>query len=269
MAKQGRKVSAADAALIERAVAVGGTAYRDNKGRVVALILKNVARLPLSDRKRLRKMINESEAEFRAHGGRILDMPNPAGLIGGVRYYATKKFTGAQLEDAIKVYRFTNAESRIEQLKRHAELYEAAEKLARELPVKEGRMSKDMRAIIPGGPFWTDLAHAEMLAIAYDAAPRINRDDSRQAGTRKKRGSRMPKLDKAIAEYLVVHPQASVTDIWNSLPSSRDDFKRAGIYRDGDSVVEYHDEHERPTGRAGFAKRVTAAKQKCPLVING
>lgn len=174
-----------DDALLERAVAVGSFAFRDNKGRIILLVTKNVARLSLPDRKRLREMSDASDADFRAHGGRIVETPNPANLIGGGgKFYFMKPLTDAQIEDLIRICRYADAQERIEELKRHAELREVAEKLAMAIPTEEGHLNADFRAVIPSDPFWSDLAHAEMLAVAYDAAPRVIRDRKRQAGTR-------------------------------------------------------------------------------------
>lgn len=173
-------VSEADKALLERAVAAGCNALRDDDGRIVALFLKRV-RMSADDCKRLREMVDESDADFRAYGGRIVSTPNPANLVGGAKkYYAMPEMTDTQLDDVIKVDRFTDAKQRIEELKRHAELRETAEKLARAMPREEGRLDKRLRAVIPNAPFWADLAYAEMLALAYDAAPRVIRDSKRQ-----------------------------------------------------------------------------------------
>lgn len=178
-------VSEADKALLERAVAAGCDALRDDDGRIVALFLKRV-RMSAADCKRLREMCDESDADFRAYGGRIVSTPNPANLVGGAkRYYAMPEMTDTQLDDVIKVDRFTDAEQRIENLKRHAELREIAEKLACAMPKEEGMLDKRLRAVIPNAPFWAELAYAEMLAVAYDAAPRVIRDNKRQSGTKR------------------------------------------------------------------------------------
>lgn len=179
-----RHISEADKAVLERAVAAGCEALRDKEGRIVALLTKRV-RMSADDCRRLREMADESEADFRAHGGRIVATPNPANLVGGYKYYATKKMTDAQLDDVIQVDRFAGAGQRIKKLKRHPELSGMIEKLTRAMPKEEGRLDKRLRAVIPSDPFWADLAHAEMLALAYDAAPRVRRDDGRQAGAKR------------------------------------------------------------------------------------
>lgn len=179
------KVSAADKALIERAEAVGSIAYRDDAGDVVAMIIHNPERLSLADRKRLREMIDKADARFVKEGGKIVRMPNPANLMGGEKYFATKKMDVAQFEDCIRVARFSFSERRVEKLKRHAELTEIAAKLACKLPVKEGQLDADFHAIIPNDPFWAELADAEKLALAYDAAPRVIRDHKRQAAAKR------------------------------------------------------------------------------------
>lgn len=179
-----RHISNADQAVLERAIAAGCEALRDKEGRVVALFTKRV-RMSANDRKRLREMIDESDADFLAYGGRIVATPNPANLIGGRKYYAMKKMTDSQLDDVVKVDRFTGAQQRIEKLKRHPELSVTIEKLICAMPKEEGRLDKRLRAIIPSDSFWADLAHAEMIALAYDAAPRVSRDDGRQAGAKR------------------------------------------------------------------------------------
>lgn len=184
-------ISKADKALLERAVAAGCKAVRDEDGRILALLVKRV-RMSANDCKRLREMIDESNAELLANGGNIVATPSPANLIDGATYYFLKPTPKAQQEDVIRLTRFTRAKERIAELKRHVELHETAEKLALKMPKEEGWLDGDLRAIVPSDPFWSDLAYTELLAVAYDAAPRVIRDDRRQAAAMRgaKKGGR-------------------------------------------------------------------------------
>lgn len=171
-----RKISKSDEALLDRAVAAGCECARDKDGRIVALFTKRV-RMSAADCKRLSELSAESDAELVANGGEIWETPNPANLIGGSRYYMLKPMSAESKAEAIRDSRFTHAASRVANLKRHPELTDTAERLARSLPDEEGKFSTD--------PFWHDLAYAEMLAVAYDAAPRVIRDNKRQSGTKR------------------------------------------------------------------------------------
>lgn len=97
--------------------------------------------------------------------------------------------------------------------------------------------------------------------IAHDA-PLVERDTKRQTGTRKPRGSKMPVLDAWLDERLANNPDISNKELWRAVPSTRDDFERMGIYRDGSKFIEYRDDSEREITAAGFDKRVTAARKR-------
>lgn len=196
-----RQISKADEALLERAVAAGCKAVRDEDGRIILLITKRV-RMSAKDCKRLHEMLDESDAELVTNGGNIVATPNPANLVGGAKYYFPKPIPKEQQEESIRLARFTRAKQRIAKLKRHDELHETAEKLARNMPKEEGRLDGDGRVILPSDPFWSDLAYAELLAVAYDAGPRVIRDDRRQAAAMRgaKKGGRA-KANNAAATW--------------------------------------------------------------------
>jgi hypothetical protein len=101
------------------------------------------------------------------------------------------------------------------------------------------------------------LASAEAVAVYLDASPKVIRDRSRQDGTHRLRGSRMPELDSWLDGADVTRTNA---ELFASLPSSDDD---SDLYRDGDTVVEVQPTgNQRAVTRAGFDKRVTAARKR-------
>jgi hypothetical protein len=144
---------------------------------------------------------------------------------------------------------FVGAADRIRRLRRHKELAKIADDLEARIPQAQGEISAD--------PFWVELSRAEMLAVAYSAAPHIERDKKRQAGTRKARGSRMPKLDKW---FDAADLSLKNDDLFAALPDGGSD---SDLYRDGDTIVEVDrtgSEHD--ITRAGFDKRATAARKR-------
>lgn len=104
---------------------------------------------------------------------------------------------------------------------------------------------------------------AEVMAVALCLTrtalrPKAERDDARQAGTRKKRRSRMPQLDAWLDEQDL---NQSNDALWQSLP--REDETDGDFYRDGDKVVEkLRSGKEHDATSEGFDKRVTAARKR-------
>jgi hypothetical protein len=83
------------------------------------------------------------------------------------------------------------------------------------------------------------------------------RDRKRQAGTRGKRGSRMPTLDNWLDRAKL---GKSNDELWQMLPQSEEG---DDLYRDADTVTEVYTNGKQLTiKRAAFDKRVTAARNR-------
>ncbi|HEX7338879.1 MAG TPA: hypothetical protein VF271_02990 [Rhodanobacteraceae bacterium] len=121
------------------------------------------------------------------------------------------------------------------------------------------RDGERLAAIEAASAAWSKSVHMRDLV---EKRPVIARDARRQEGTRNKRGSRMPELDAWLDERLGCNLPVRNDVLWEMLPDERDDFQRAGVYRDGEKVVEYRDDAEHVITRAGFNKRVTAARKR-------
>lgn len=86
--------------------------------------------------------------------------------------------------------------------------------------------------------------------------PALIRDESMQRARRKPRRSRMPKLDKLLAQMGL---EKSNDVLWMSLPDPRSD---SDVYCDDESVVEVSDSgKERSITRAGFDKRLAKLRK--------
>lgn len=164
-----------DEAMIDRCLAAGGRVERDNNGNIIAVFVKP-SKLSPDDRVRWAAVQKRSEAISRAQGVVCVDSPNPAGLLAGHRYWFMPSYPPEKYAEAMRQSRYSGARARVERLMRHEQMRGEAERLAAALPVKEGMVSAD--------PFWIDLAHAEMLAMAYDAETPVNRDRRRQRGAK-------------------------------------------------------------------------------------
>jgi hypothetical protein len=165
-----------DEGMIDRCLAAGGKVERDNNGKIIAVFVKP-SKLSPDDRARWATIQKRSEAINKAKGVVCVDSPNPAGLLADKRYWFMPNYPPEKYSEAMLKSRYTRAQARVERLMRHEQMREEAERLAAALPVKEGMVSSD--------PFWSDLAHAEMLALAYDAATPVLRDRKRQRGARR------------------------------------------------------------------------------------
>lgn len=107
----------------------------------------------------------------------------------------------------------------------------------------------------------TDSLRKELALI-----PVVVRDNARQEGPRKPRGSRRLLLDQWLSDKLSGRPGLSNNELWDQLPQH--DFGD-GLYLDGDEIIElsgygYEDGNARPRKplkREGFDKRVTAARK--------
>lgn len=110
---------------------------------------------------------------------------------------------------------------------------------------------------------------AEVMAVAFCLTktalrPKAERDDARQAGTRKKRRSHMPQLDAWLDKQDL---NQSNDALWQSLP--REDETDGDVYRDDDKVVEkLRSGKEHDATSEGFNKRVTAARKRRSPVSN-
>lgn len=164
-----------DEAMINRCLAAGGSVERNNNGDVIAVFVRP-SKLSPDDRARWAAVQKRSEAISKAQGVVCVDSPNPAGLLAGHRYLFMPSYPPENYAEAMRQSRYTGARARVDRLMRHEQMRGEAERLAAALPVKEGMVSAD--------PFWSDLAHAEMLAMAYDAETPINRDRRRQRGAK-------------------------------------------------------------------------------------
>lgn len=164
-----------DEAMIDSCLAAGGKVERDNNGKIIAMWVRP-SKLSPNDRARWAAVQKRSEAISKAQGVVTVDTPDPAGLLGQRRYWFMPNYPPEKYGEAMRQSRYIRAQARVERLMRHKQMRGEAERLAAVLPVKEGMVSAD--------PFWSDLAHAEMLAMAYDAETPINRDRRRQRGAK-------------------------------------------------------------------------------------
>ncbi|WP_449428817.1 hypothetical protein [Rhodanobacter umsongensis] len=144
--------------------------------------------------------------------------------------------------------------ARIERLREHERFQEKADELTVWLDELGGSANATLIAAIES---------AENEARNADVAPKIERDNARQVGTRQKRGNKMPKLDA----WLDKQDLTLTNDkLWALLP----DDSEADVYRDGEQVCENHShtssrsEHTvtHHSKRDGFDKRVTAARKR-------
>ena len=101
--------------------------------------------------------------------------------------------------------------------------------------------------------------HGKRRREILATAPKVARDDARQGGTRKPRGSRMRQLDAWLDAALRATPQATAKELWRALPTDT----TKDVYCDGDRVCESKaDGRERSIGYDGFEARLTAAKNR-------
>lgn len=95
-------------------------------------------------------------------------------------------------------------QARIERLKRHEEICEIASAL--EARLVEGNADLHLLA---------DISAAELKALYLDAAPKVIRDNKRQAGTRKERS---PKITAWISKRLKNNPDIKSPELWEIAP---------------------------------------------------
>lgn len=143
---------------------------------------------------------------------------------------------------------------RIERLREHERLQEKADELAVWLDELGGKANAVLLLAIET---------AEGEALRANVAPKVERDDARQAGMKEPRGSKMPKLDEWLDGQDL---KLSNDKLWTLLP----DDSEADVYRDGEKVCENSSQissrGERTithhSKRGGFDKRVTEARNR-------
>ena len=92
--------------------------------------------------------------------------------------------------------------------------------------------------------------------------PPAKRDHTLQESKRKPRGSKMPVLDGWLDSKLCMGFAYANDQLFDALPSDMDDWEKAGVYSDGDAVIEYDGDKRHEITRAGFLKRCTAARKR-------
>lgn len=97
---------------------------------------------------------------------------------------------------------------------------------------------------------------SEVLHVGIELGPLARRDAKRQAGTRKPRASRRPKLDAFLDDELSQNPQATDDELWWALSG----LEFSDLYIDGDRAFESPSDNG--ITKAGFAKRATAARKR-------
>lgn len=100
----------------------------------------------------------------------------------------------------------------------------------------------------------------ERRAIHWKLAPKMHRDDRRQAGTKKQRGSRWPALDRWLDQALKQEPEQSTKELWRMLELDDPNLIDPDCYVDCDKIVKTGTDQEL-TFR-GFEKRVTTARRR-------
>jgi hypothetical protein len=130
------------------------------------------------------------------------------------------------------------------------------------LPVEERDKAAGGPLPLHGGAFAAlDQFDREMRdgLLRRAIGPSLKRDARLQAANRGPRGSRMPELDTWLDNELRANPGAANKALWKALPID----VCARVYRDDDNVFETNRKGAgHPIGSAGFAKRVTAARQR-------
>lgn len=118
-------------------------------------------------------------------------------------------------------------------------------------------MSAEEVVIVVDGP------RRHLGDIAMHFIPNIARDLGRQAGQRKKRGSKKPKLDALIARELRHSPKAKAPQLWTAVPRSHEGGEDADLFRDGfgDDEVIVEIGGGQPIGRKAFAARVSMIRR--------
>lgn len=106
------------------------------------------------------------------------------------------------------------------------------------------------------------LSFAWLVETSIGAKPLIERDSSRQKGTRVKRKTRWLHLDGFLDNALEKKPDAMNKQIWKLIPKLLIDDN--GVYRDGEQIVQIIDgvqKPRRPLEFGGFEKRVRARRK--------
>lgn len=96
----------------------------------------------------------------------------------------------------------------------------------------------------------------ERRAIYWTLAPKTHRDDRRQAGVKKPRGSRWPELDAWIADQLKAGKRFTAKQLWRRLPEPFDGLR---FYRDGDRI--FRDGTNQSLSFSGLQRRITKVKK--------
>lgn len=131
---------------------------------------------------------------------------DPAGLLGDhVRIDLTNPQPGDT--DVInELMEYNSPRRRIERLRRHAQLVSSADRLDRELIRLSGSADHRLHA---------EIASAEQQALYLDAAPKVIRDQVRQAGTRKER---RPEITEWIDGRLALRLDENAAAMWAAAP---------------------------------------------------
>jgi len=97
--------------------------------------------------------------------------------------------------------------------------------------------------------------------VKHQIMPLARRDQRRQQGTKKQRGSRMPELDKWIAAALERYPDATWKELWQRL-ATENAYHHDDVWIEGNDVKEWDGMKERCCGERSFRERITAAKRQ-------
>jgi hypothetical protein len=152
---------------------------------------------------------------------------DPAGLLPDRLSVDFREPSPDDVEAVDAIFQAVSPRGRIERLKRHAEIQDLADALLADFEAA-GTMTAEIER---------RLLKAEQSALYLDAAPRVTRDNARQAGTRK---GRRPEIDDWIDRQLSADPRGKTPDLWKRAPEWLTD----------------------QIGPDRFAKRVTASRKR-------
>lgn len=152
---------------------------------------------------------------------------DPAGLLPDRLKVDLRNPSPGDVEAVVSILTRASPPGRIDRLRRHSALTDTADAIQADFD-RCGNLTPEIER---------ELLKAERNALYLDAAPRVTRDNARQAGTRK---SRRPEIDNWIDRQLRADPQAKSPALWERAPEWLTD----------------------QIGPDRFAKRVTASRKK-------
>jgi len=116
----------------------------------------------------------------------------------------------------------------------------------------------------PGLEFETGLVYEQITslerrAVRWQLSEQTGRDARRQAGTRKRRGSRWAELDAWIESQIAGNPKASAKELWREIELEYSS-SWGDIYFDDERI--WKEGQARPLGFDGFQKRTTQIRKR-------